>query len=92
VSQSKALVKGKGANIPLAIPAALRSTTFATVQLRSSDGICLPVWVDDIKVQQRTMDIAALAQLLHETAVGSTCEVRRGEDLYPPIQSSNIGP
>lgn len=41
VGRSKALVKGKGANIPTGIPAALQASSSVTVQLRASDGICL---------------------------------------------------
>lgn len=39
--RSKALVKGKGGNIPTGIPAALQTSTSVTIQLRASDGICL---------------------------------------------------
>lgn len=39
--RSKALVKGRGANIPTGIPAALQTSGSATIQLRASDGICL---------------------------------------------------
>lgn len=49
--KSKAIVKGKGPNLPDGIPAALLTSAFATVQLRANDGICLSVTVDDIKKQ-----------------------------------------
>jgi hypothetical protein len=47
--KSKVLVKGKGSNLPDGIASALESSASATVQLRSSDGICLSGTVDDIK-------------------------------------------
>jgi hypothetical protein len=46
--KSKVIVKGKGTNLPDGIAAALQTTTFASVQLRASDGICLSAAVDDI--------------------------------------------
>jgi hypothetical protein len=49
---SKAILIGKGPNLPAGIPAALLSSTQATIQLRSSDGICLSVDVTDIKKQE----------------------------------------
>lgn len=39
--RSKALIKGKGSSMPSGIPAALQTSTTATLQLRASDGICL---------------------------------------------------
>ncbi len=50
--KSKAIVTGKGASLPGGIPAALQSATQVTVQLRSSDGVCLSVQLGDIKVQE----------------------------------------
>lgn len=50
--KSKAIVKGKGTNLPTGIPAALQSSASATVQLRASDGQCLSVTVSDIKKQE----------------------------------------
>ncbi len=47
--KSKALVKGKGANLASGVPALLTSTTSATIQLRASDGVCISVDVTDIK-------------------------------------------
>jgi hypothetical protein len=41
LGRSTALVKGKGSTIPTGIPAALQTSTSATMQLRASDGICL---------------------------------------------------
>jgi hypothetical protein len=48
----KAIVKAKGANLPLGIPAALQTSAQATIQLRSSDGECLSATVTDIKKQE----------------------------------------
>ena len=45
---SKALVIGKGASLPSGIPAALDSSTAATIQLRASDGLCLGVTLGEI--------------------------------------------
>ncbi len=39
--KSKAILKAKGTSIPTGIPAALQSSTTATIQLRTSDGVCL---------------------------------------------------
>jgi hypothetical protein len=49
--KSKAIVIGKGSNLPSGVAAALQTTTQATVQLRSSDGICLSVVLTDIAKQ-----------------------------------------
>lgn len=49
VGKSKAIVKGKGANLPAGIPAALQNSPTATVQLRASDGQCLSVTLNSIK-------------------------------------------
>lgn len=46
---SKAILKGKGSNIPSGIAAALQSSTQATIQLRSSDGECLSAVLTDRK-------------------------------------------
>jgi len=50
--KSKASVSAKGAGLPGGIPAALQSATQVTVQLRSSDGVCLSVDLGDIKAQE----------------------------------------
>jgi hypothetical protein len=50
--KSKALMIGKGPNVPGGIPAALQISPQVTIQLRSSDGICLSVELDDIKKQE----------------------------------------
>jgi hypothetical protein len=50
--KSKAILIGKGPGLPAGIPAALQVSAQATVQLRSSDGICLSVVVSDIKKQE----------------------------------------
>ena len=48
--KSKALVRGRGPNLPTGIAAALQSSTSATVQLRGSDAPkCLSVTLTDIK-------------------------------------------
>jgi hypothetical protein len=52
---SKAVVVGKGPLLPLGLPAALQATTQATVQLRSSDGLCLTVDLDELVVQDATV-------------------------------------
>ncbi|MGH7787219.1 MAG: choice-of-anchor V domain-containing protein [Candidatus Binatia bacterium] len=52
VGQSKVIVIGKGAGLPGGIPAALQSATQATVQLRSSDGLCLSVALGEITHQE----------------------------------------
>jgi uncharacterized delta-60 repeat protein len=48
----KAIVKAKGSSLPLGIPAALQTSTQATIQLRSSDAECLSATVSDIKKQE----------------------------------------
>jgi hypothetical protein len=48
----KVIVKAKGSTLPLGIPAALQSSTQATIQLRSSDGECLSATVTEIKKQE----------------------------------------
>lgn len=45
---SKALVIGKGGNVPSTIAPALQSSASATIQLRSSDGVCLSLTLSDI--------------------------------------------
>ncbi len=47
--KSKALVKGKGINLPSGITALLAGTSSATIQLRASDGVCVSVDVTDVK-------------------------------------------
>lgn len=51
---SKAIVVGKGSALPVGLPAALQSATQATLQLRSSDGICVSVDLTDISEQTAT--------------------------------------
>ena len=51
---SKAIVIGKGAGLPVGLPPALQSATQATMQLRSSDGICLSVDLTTINEQTAT--------------------------------------
>ena len=50
--QSKVILIGKGPGLPSAIPAALQSTAQVTVQLRSSDGLCLSVALSAITQQE----------------------------------------
>ena len=49
LGKSKAIVKGKAANLPSGIPAALQSSASATVQLRANNGQCLSVTLSDVK-------------------------------------------
>jgi hypothetical protein len=51
VGTSKAIVIGKGPGLPSGVAAALQSSSQATVQLRSSDGICLSATLTDVKRQ-----------------------------------------
>jgi len=51
---SKAIAIGKGPGLPLGLPAALQSATQATMQLRSSDGICLSADLTSISEQTAT--------------------------------------
>ena len=46
--KSKAIVKAKGPNLPLGIPAALQTSAQATIQLRASDGECLSATLGDV--------------------------------------------
>jgi hypothetical protein len=48
----KAIIKAKGSTLPLGIPAALQSSSQATIQLRSSDGECLSAAVTEIKKRE----------------------------------------
>jgi len=50
--KSKASLTGKGAGLPDGIPAALQSSSQVTVHLRSSDGVCLSVELNDIRKQE----------------------------------------
>jgi hypothetical protein len=52
--KSKAIVIGKGAGLPTGIPAALLLSSQATLQLRSSNGICLSRELSDISKQEAT--------------------------------------
>jgi hypothetical protein len=53
--RSKLIVRGKGASLPAGIPAALATASEVTVQLRSSDGLCLWIDLDEIQSQQSTL-------------------------------------
>lgn len=50
--RSQAIVVGKGPALPVVLPAALQSSSSATVQLRSSDGLCLSVQLNEISKQE----------------------------------------
>lgn len=50
--KSKAIVIGKGPGLPAGLPASLQLSAQVTVQLRSSDGLCLSVQLSDIKKQE----------------------------------------
>lgn len=52
--RSQVVVNGKGTSLPAGIPAALATATSATVQLRSSNGLCLSIDLDDIQTQDST--------------------------------------
>jgi hypothetical protein len=52
--KSKAIVIGKGPGLPAGVPAALQLSAQATVQLRSSDGLCLSLPLSEIKKQETT--------------------------------------
>lgn len=52
--RSKAIVIGKGPGLPTGLPAALQFSSQATVQLRSSDGLCLSVDLSEIRAQEPT--------------------------------------
>ena len=54
VGQSKAMLIARGPALPTGLPAALQSSTEATVQLRSSDGLCLTANLTDITQQDAT--------------------------------------
>jgi hypothetical protein len=47
--QSKLIVNGRGRNVPSGIPKALQSSAQATVQLHSSDGLCLSATLTDLR-------------------------------------------
>lgn len=49
---SRAILVGKGPALPDGIAAALQSSSQVTIQLRSSDGLCLSLDLGDIRVQQ----------------------------------------
>jgi hypothetical protein len=49
--KSKVTLTGKGSGLPSGIPAALQSSSQVTLQLHSSDGMCLSVELSDIKKQ-----------------------------------------
>ncbi|MEO6029814.1 MAG: choice-of-anchor V domain-containing protein [Candidatus Binatia bacterium] len=49
--RSQVVVTGKGSSLPSGIPAALATTSQVTVQLRSSDGLCLSIDLDEIQAQ-----------------------------------------
>jgi len=46
---SKAIVLGKGPGLPVGVAAALQFSSQVTVQLRSSDGLCLAVALTDVR-------------------------------------------
>jgi hypothetical protein len=50
--KTSAMTIGKGAGLPAGIPAALQSSAQATIQLRSSDGVCLSASVTEITKQE----------------------------------------
>jgi hypothetical protein len=52
--RSQAILVGKGSGLPAGIPAALGATSRVTVQLRSSDGACLSIELDEIQAQDPT--------------------------------------
>jgi hypothetical protein len=52
--RSQVVVTGKGATLPAGIPAALATASSVTVQLRSSDGLCLSIDLDEIQTQDAT--------------------------------------
>jgi len=52
--RSQVVVTAKGASLPSGIPAALAATSAVSVQLRSSDGACLSVDLDEIQTQDST--------------------------------------
>lgn len=52
--RSKVIVVGKGPSLPTGMPAALQATGDVTVQLRSSDGLCLSIDLDEIQAQDST--------------------------------------
>ncbi len=53
--RSQVVVVGKGPSLPAGIPAALEGTSQVTVQLRSSDGVCLSVDLAEIQAQDSTL-------------------------------------
>jgi hypothetical protein len=53
--KSQVTLTGNGSGLPSGIPAALQSSSQVTVQLRSSDGICLSVDLSDIKKHERSL-------------------------------------
>ncbi len=52
--RSKLVVTGKGSSLPSGIPAALAGTSAVTAQVRSSDGLCLSIDLDEIQTQDST--------------------------------------
>lgn len=52
--RSQVVVNGKGSALPAGIPAALAAASAVTVQLRSSDGLCLSINLDEIQTQDAT--------------------------------------
>jgi hypothetical protein len=51
-ARSRMVLVGKGPGLPDGVPAALQASSQVTVQLRSSDGLCLSLLLGDVKVQQ----------------------------------------
>lgn len=52
--RSKVVLIGKGSGLPLTLPSALQSSDQTTVQLRSSDGLCLSVQLNEVSKQEPT--------------------------------------
>jgi hypothetical protein len=46
------ILSAKGPSVPVGLPAALQATAALTLQLRSSDGICLSIDLTDIGKQE----------------------------------------
>ena len=50
--QSKLILKGKGPSLPAGLASALGSSAHVTVQLRSSDGVCVTLPLTDVLQQE----------------------------------------
>jgi len=53
--RSQVVLVGKSPALPAGIPAALQAASQVTVQLRSSDGLCLSIDLDEIQAQDSTL-------------------------------------